>query len=219
MPTVPYYVDGKRVPSTTGITGRWKESGGLINWAWQCGVDGKDYRKERDKAADAGTLVHAMVEAHASGTELPDILNQFETKHPPEIFEPALVGFGAYMEWVEQTKLEVVEQEIHLVSTEYRYGGTPDAIGYCNSKLALLDWKTGRFYPDHLLQLAAYRQLLHENRPDDKLESFHLLRFGREHGQFVHYSWPKAVIDEAWESFVLMRELYDRDKKLKAIAK
>ena len=219
MPTSPYYVDGKRVPSTTTIIGRWKESGGLIHWAWQLGVDGKDYRQERNKAADAGTLVHAMVEQHAGGALVETIIAQAELEHPEEILNPAKTGFKAYLEWAEQTKLEVIEQEMPLVSAEYHYGGTPDAVGYCNGKLALLDWKTGKFYRDHLLQLAAYRHLLHENRPEDKLESFHLLRFGREFGQFVHYSWPVAIIDEAWESFVLMRELYDRDKKLKAIAK
>lgn len=61
--------DGTRVPGTTTIIGRFKESGGLIWWAWDLGMKGLDYRDVRDKAADAGTLVHAMVEAHAAGED------------------------------------------------------------------------------------------------------------------------------------------------------
>ena len=67
MPTQIYKTkDGKRVPSVTTITGRFKESGGLIWWAWDLGIQGIDYRKVRDSAADAGTLAHAMIcEKHA----------------------------------------------------------------------------------------------------------------------------------------------------------
>lgn len=35
-----YYLDGKRVPSVTTIISRFKESGGLIHWSWQCAWDG-----------------------------------------------------------------------------------------------------------------------------------------------------------------------------------
>ena len=68
MPTAKagyYLVDGTRVPSVTTVLGRFKESGPLIHWAWGLGIQGKDYREERDKAADAGTLAHAAVAAWA----------------------------------------------------------------------------------------------------------------------------------------------------------
>jgi len=53
--------DGVRVPSVTTIIGRFKESGGLIHWAWALGMEGKDYRQVRDSAADAGSLAHSMI--------------------------------------------------------------------------------------------------------------------------------------------------------------
>lgn len=60
---------GKRVPSVTTILSRFKESGGLLHWAWNLGIEGKDYRAERDKAADSGTLVHEMIDRHFSGKD------------------------------------------------------------------------------------------------------------------------------------------------------
>ena len=63
MPTFDYKDSkGTRLPGTTTIINRFKESGGLIHWAWTVGRDGGDYRKARDKAADAGTIAHDMIE-------------------------------------------------------------------------------------------------------------------------------------------------------------
>ena len=64
MPTPPqgyFNAAGERIPGTTTIIGRFKESGALVHWAWKLGMEGKDYREVR--AADAGTAAHAMMEA------------------------------------------------------------------------------------------------------------------------------------------------------------
>ena len=66
-----YLADGSHVPSVTTIIGRFKESGGLIHWAWALGKEGKDYREVRDKAADAGTMAHDAVEAWVHGKRSP----------------------------------------------------------------------------------------------------------------------------------------------------
>src|SRR5437016_14335006 len=58
---------GKKVPGCTTILNRWKESGGLIQWAFNCGRDGIDLNQARDRAADAGTCTHEMIDAHLHG--------------------------------------------------------------------------------------------------------------------------------------------------------
>jgi hypothetical protein len=71
MPSPPkgYYLkDGKtRVPGVTTIIGKFKESGGLVHWAWDLGMQGIDYRKARDDAANVGTIAHGMVEQWIKG--------------------------------------------------------------------------------------------------------------------------------------------------------
>ena len=62
-PTAYRLEDGTRVPGVTTITNKFKDSGGLIHWAWQCGIDGVDYRAKRDEAGDVGHLAHAAVDA------------------------------------------------------------------------------------------------------------------------------------------------------------
>jgi hypothetical protein len=202
--------DGKRVPGVTTITSRYKESGGLIHWAWQCGVDGVDYRQKRDDAGDVGHVAHALIEAdiHGESFEMPP---QTTAEHRAM----ALAALDAFRAWKTATKVEIIETELPLVSDEYRFGGTLDAVGRIVGELVLLDWKSGnKVYPEMLVQVAAYRQLWEEHYPQP-ITGLHLLRVGKEHGDFHHHSWPLAVLDAGWEAFKLMRALYDLDATLK----
>lgn len=214
-----YNAAGKRVPGVTTITGCWKPSvEGLLVWANKLGLEGKNHREARDEAASIGTLVHDMVEQHAHGKS-PESVRSKWSSLKPDLFGQADQGFQAYLDWAAQTKLEIVETETPLVSETHQFGGTPDAIGYANGKLALLDWKSGgHVYSDMLMQLAAYRQLWHENHPTDRLESCHLLRFGKEHGDFHHHSFTNEIMDKAWDAFLRLREVYELDKTLKKVA-
>jgi len=199
--------DGTRVPSVTTIISRFKESGGLVHWAWQLGCDGKDYRKVRDEAADAGTLAHAMVEAEIQGKLYqPD-------GYDTETIEKAHQAYKAYQEWKRQTQLRALETECPLVSEGHRFGGTLDAM-FVQDKLSLGDWKTSNsIYPDYLVQLSAYSILWRENYPTLPITGgFHLLRFSKE-GDFAHHWW--GDLREAEEAFLLMRRLYDLMDKLK----
>src|SRR5688572_16816693 len=112
--------DGERVPSVTTIISRFKEAGGLVHWAWQLGVDGKDYREERDQAAGIGTMAHTLVENWIHGSPL-------VIDGKPEDTEKAHKAFGAFLQWADQSRLAVTHTEVGLVSEKHRYGGTLDA--------------------------------------------------------------------------------------------
>ena len=203
--------DGTRVPSVTTVLGRFKDAGPLMHWAWQCGVDGKDFRKVRDDAADAGTLAHQAVEAHVRQQPI-------AWAGDPAVIERAQKAFGAFLEWADQTKLTVDKTELPLVSEKYRFGGTFDAI-LLGAKRAMGDWKSSNgIYGEYLAQLAAYGQLWQENFPEEPIEGgFHLLRFDKTHGDFTHKWWGE--LSAGWEYFLRLREAYEYDKELKARAK
>lgn len=212
MPTIPYKTaDGKRVPGVTTVIGRFKESGGLIHWAWDLGMQGKDYRTERDAAAGSGTLAHAMIEA---------AIHEREFERPADadddMWEKAQAGFAAYEKWADQSDLQVILTEAHLVSEKYRFGGTPDAIGLVNGELCILDWKTSNaLYYDNLIQVVSYKALYEENYPHDKITGgIHICRFSKEHADFEHRHFASGL-EEPWRAFVLMRELYDITTALK----
>lgn len=211
-----YKIGNEKVPGVTTIIGRFKDSGGLLFWAFEQGklaergeID--SLYDKRDEAGDAGTLAHAMVEAYINFAEMPDLL-----PYPDEIVTLAKQGFENYKTWQSNNRIEIVCQEMELVSETYRFGGCPDAIGRDNKgNLCLLDWKTSNgVYQDYIIQLAAYRQLWEENNPDQPLiGGYHLCRFSKEHADFTHHYWSE--LDDAWEQFKLFRTAYDIDKKLK----
>jgi hypothetical protein len=219
MPTAPYYLkDGSRVPGTTTIIQRFKESGGLMQWAFKQGQSGAlRLYDEAEKAAEIGTVAHAMVEAFIDGKSEAEC-QQLARTLPPEAEPKVMSAFTAYKTWQSNFQVEIVCKEIHLVSEKYRYGGTPDAIGLVGAQLpilALLDWKTSNgIYTDYLIQLAAYKNLWEENFPERPLTGgSHLLRFAKEHGDFGHHYF--ADLGNAWRQFLLFREAYEIDKELK----
>lgn len=200
--------DGARVVGTTTVIGRFKDSGALLFWAYGVGKSGAPtLYGGRDEAADAGTLVHSMVEAHIHGDAYPEI---------PEKHKAACdSAFGAWLQWLDGSKMEMIATELPLVSEQFRFGGTIDAVARdASGKLCIIDFKTSNgVYPDYAIQVAAYGQLWDEHHPDDKITGgFHLCRFAKEHGDFEHRHFQN--LPEAWELFTLYRKAYDLDKQL-----
>lgn len=206
--------NGTKVPGTTTVAKMIDDPGGLIHWAWQCGVDGKDYRAERDTAASIGTLAHDMVECHITG--IPHVPAPGLDENAVEKAEQA---FTAYLAWEKRTKLKIVQTEISLVSERYRFGGTLDAIGEIDGELCLLDWKSSnRIYPAYLLQLAAYTELWNENRGDFRpiTGGAHLCRFSKDYPDFHHHHF--ASLGGEWEAFLHCLALYRARQTIKGRA-
>ncbi len=194
------------MPSVTTIISCAKDSGGLIHWAWNLGMQGKDYRVERDTAADAGTLAHAAVDNWIHGK--PVVFEGTE-----EVCAKARKSFGAFVEWANQTQLKATHTEMPLVSEAHAYGGTFDAL-LVREKRSMGDWKSSnKCYPEYLIQVAAYGKLWEANYPNEPIEGgFHLLRFDKTFGDFHHHWWGE--LDRAWDAFLHLRELYEIKKEL-----
>jgi hypothetical protein len=204
--------DGTKVSSVTTVLGRFKESGGLLQWAFQVGKSGAaTLYEKRDEAADVGSLVHDTIQARIHKEQEPAI--------PEAMRERVMSALSAYQEWFDGNRMTIVATEVPQVSELYRFGGTIDAVARDGKgRLCLLDWKTSNgVYPDYAIQLAAYRQLWNENGPADEQITdggYHLCRFAKEHGDFEHRYWPD--LSEAFEEFTLLVKAYELDKKLKA---
>lgn len=211
-PTAYKLDDGTRVPSVTTITKRFADSGGLIRWAHQMGIEGKDMDAERDEAADAGRLAHAMIENIMTCRGLREGIE----KQDAETEAKAACAVDAFLSWKTQVKLEVLETEMPLVSHEHRFGGTFDALARIDGRIATLDWKSSkRVYADMIIQQAGYSLLIEECYHDERTpEGVALLRIGKEFADFHYHFYPKPVIDLARKAFLSQRALYEIDKQL-----
>ena len=222
-----YSLNGEKYPGTTTVIGRFKDSGGLLHWAFAQGklAEQGKIQKLYDKAneaADIGTAAHSAIETHVNGGNPEAAINTL--LQVPEDRLKAMNAFALYLKWEQQTGIKMISkyQEIQLVCPQYKFGGTPDAIGEINGEIVLLDWKTSNgVYQDYIIQLAAYQHLINNGvrMSDGKPLDFkvskgaHLLRFAKEHPDFGHRYF--GDLDKAWRQFVLFREAYEIDKELK----
>lgn len=210
--------DGTKVPGTTTITGRWKESGGLLHWAHKRGVEHPDepLYAARDEAGSVGTFVHESWEAHLRGTEAPEFPRSFTEKMRDQVKR----SLAAAIQWKEDSNLIVTPHERPLVSVRYQFGGTPDATIKGRRGGALGDWKTnkGGFYIDAWFQMAAYILLIEECEPETDLsDGIHLIRFGKNGGEFDHKHIPRdhPVLPLATDQFVRYIDAFNAEKQIK----
>lgn len=212
--------DGTPVPGTTTVVGRFKESGALIGWAYNCGKQGIDMRAAKDDAADAGSCAHEMIHAHVCGMPF----SYGDPRWTSVTIKRAEHAYLAYLEWVAQSNLKVIAAEQQLVSEKYRFGGCFDAVVRTGNTLSLMDYKTSNaIYSDMLVQVAGgYSLLWQEHHPDQSLHGMDLLRISKpkhpdDPVSFEHRHFSAEVFPICQRAFLLMRELYDLDKRVKGL--
>jgi len=204
--------DGTIVPGTTTVTGV-LDKPALRYWANDIGLQGIDMRKYVDAAANVGTLAHYMAECDLRG-EKPDLSEYAPTDISKA--ENALIKFWDYRD---EHQLEPILVEGKLVSEEYRYGGQIDFYGKRDGVLAQIDFKTGKpnartgsgIYPEMMLQVTAYRQLLIEN--GYPVERVFILRIGRDETE----GFEEREVDRTdvrWEMFKHCLGIYYLQEKL-----
>lgn len=199
---------GEVVPSVTTIISRFKDSGPLVWWANQQGLQGKTLEEARRPAMTAGTMAHELIEASVTGQPVPDLVGD------PDVIAAAQTAFSVYGRWQTTTHLKITQSEMALVSDRHRFGGRLDAIGEVGGLRVLLDFKAANsIYSDYILQLAGYGILWSEAYPDQPLDGgYYLLRLSKEHGDFSYHHFPSLENEKA--AFLLMVDLYRRVKEI-----
>jgi hypothetical protein len=200
-----YLADGTRVPAATTIAGWAGDKNGLINWAkrtwYNGGQAGVAFEDVYTPEADIGTLVHTLIEAEIHGLAHPKI--------PADFRRAVASAFGAWQEWIENSRITVVATELPLVSELHRFGGTLDAIlRDRHGRLAVGDWKSSKaVYGEYLRQVAAYGLLWDEWNDEKVTGGYHIVRFSKEHGDMEHRYYPE--LEDARTLFLMLREAYD----------
>jgi PD-(D/E)XK nuclease superfamily len=213
--------EGEEVPGGSTICKIGDSPEPLIMWAWKLGMEGKDYRKERDRAADIGTLAHFMCEAFLNGfvCDLSD--------YQQEERDRALVCYSKFLDWWEEQELRVVATETQLVHPTLRFGGTIDLVARDKQgRLCLLDLKTSKRISDsYIRQIAGYTLLWDDNQPSEikeieglglkvrhlqnQIERWGIIRIGKQdEGDFEAVWYEEEQILACEETFQAQVKLY-----------
>ncbi len=115
--------------------------------------------KERDEAAEMGTLVHELVEIW-----LLDQLNNSSSfdKRLRDFPELAVEVFRKkFLPWAYDVGLVPYATECMVYHEELGYGGQVDFLGEIEGRVKVADWKTAKaLRTSNLIQIAAYRRAL-----------------------------------------------------------
>lgn len=196
-----YKLDGKNLLSVTGILGVINKPM-LIPWAVNQAVSflqghlgepitdellaeaKSQHEKVRDEAASLGHQVHEWCNGYLMGKEPP---------LPEDI--RVMNGVLAFLKWVEEHDVKFTESEKLVYSKQCGYVGTMDAVAIIDGKKCVLDFKTGKgVYPEHHMQVAAYRHAAEEEGMEFDGDSV-IVQFGKEDGEFKVYPCPNHVDD------------------------
>ena len=100
-----------------------------------------------------------------------------------------------------------------LVSEEYQFGGTFDAICEVNGKLVICDWKTSNaVYDEFLIQLGAYRQLIQENLGYDIRGAILLKLDKEEKGVYEEHHYKIKDLNWGWKMFKLLLKIQENKR-------
>ncbi len=149
---------GKPIPSVTEVLDVLAKPG-LLRWAWQQGVEGRDYLDVLDERADVGSLVHRRILAFFRG----DNINLYA--YDLEQVEEAERCFSKFASWLK--KHNVVPILLEEALTCETFGGTVDNYCVLDGVKTIIDYKTSKaVYFEHFCQLAGYKMLLDLNGYD-----------------------------------------------------
>lgn len=78
-------------------------------------------------------------------------------------YPPAYEGYIAgILKFLKDMKPKILMSDTIVFSDTHGFAGSLDAVIELNGRKVLIDLKTGNTYPEHRLQLSAYKQALHE---------------------------------------------------------
>lgn len=193
---------GQKVPSVTTIIGNnlgWNKKL-LLGWTRKMLNQGIDPIRIRDFAGEVGTVAHGLVEQYFTG----EVFNIYE--YPADAVTNAQIAYGAFESFASTRELVMESSELPLVHEKLQYGGTIDWLGTMDGKFCLIDFKTSTgVYPDHLIQLAAYREIYGYNT-QNLLDEAHILHLDKRTGNPALHTITN--FKPYWETFKLLLKLH-----------
>ena len=168
------------VPRVTSIISKCTSNDRLMHWANNLGFKHKSFEKERNSAANIGTLCHENIDA---------FLESDKHKLPKTLPIEAKNAYLSFQKWFYDifllADINIVFHEKTLVCRYF--GGTLDGLYNINGKLYLVDYKTSNHISyNYCLQLAAYRYML-LNELNIKIDGCIILQLSKKSIEYTEY--------------------------------
>lgn len=205
---------GTILPGVTTILGEANKPA-LMEWAYKLAIQGIDYKKVRDQAADVGTASHFICECYIKQRN--PVFKDLDN----EIVSKATRSFKKFQEFWDTSGFKTIEVESQLVSETQWFGGTIDyVVENREGNLLLMDLKTSKgIYESYVAQVAAYSKLWNENR-ERKISAWSIFRIGKEDPEDQEYKelfYPMILAGAS--RFNGLHAAYQARKEIEALMK
>ena len=204
-----YYIGEKRVKSVTTLIGAnlgWNFYP-LLNWNLKLMKEGIDPREELKTAGRVGTLAHVMIEEFIKGGRV------FLDGYSPKEISHAKEAYYNFLTFKKDYNPEILETELKMVSEQYKFGGTCDAVAKVkigkNKKLMILDWKSSNsIHSEHKIQIAAYAKMYEENS-GERIKGALIVRLDKDKKEYEVEHLKIKDLDWGWKVFKLILKLQE----------
>lgn len=186
-----YDIDGIEYPSVTTVLDCLGKGDGLLYWAVGLAVTyirqnrglglsldelldhaSKNWKTVKEEAANIGSEIHDLIERYIK--EGRDAVGNYR----PEVEH----GFLAFLEWERAHEVKWIKSEMSVISKEFGYAGTLDAICIYEGRAYVIDFKSSKAFNDSMgMQIAAYRSAAVEM--GHTVEGMGILRLDKLTGQ------------------------------------
>jgi len=163
-----------------------------------------------DPSASFGVETHDMIEnIIKSGSMDENVIC------PDHLIPVKQSFFRWYKREKELRNMEIIHTELPLVSQQYGFAGTADAVARVTirgeSKIVVLDWKTSNQLRNHYaLQIAAYSKLYEENY-NEPIYAGVVIKFSKVNADYEVRSVRN--LDKVFEHFMSYKYVWDLEQK------
>lgn len=169
----------------------------------------KEYRrnaKNDTTAADRGSEVHEALALWLKGEP-----NKVEASKLNELQRHQ---YMSACEWMVKNGFKPVYVEEPIYHPLMGYAGTPDAIGFMDDKLTVLDFKTGKVWPSHKVQVTAYAEMHSAMKPGESCRHACILGLPRKLDQELveHCNAYSPYYLEVFKACLTIHEFNQKEK-------
>lgn len=205
MHTIYKDLKGVEVPSVTTVL-KVLNKPALVSWANSLGFKRQSYKKELERTARVGTLVHSYAEERFNKKLFRDMKRAFRLDDFSR--EQALSAYNGFKMWLRDNKdLEVIASEKELVSNKNKYGGTIDLIAKIDGETFIVDFKTSaKVHSTMFLQLSAYVYMAEEN--GIKIDRVGIVRLSKNKGNYEFVVMKRKKLQPYFDIFLKLLDVY-----------
>lgn len=197
------------IPSVTWICGHYPKGIAFYKWLADKGWDESQALKQA--AGDKGSKIHAAIEALIAGGEvkLDDKLMNNTTGEMEELTTEEWEAILSFVLWANEVKPKFLISEMTVLSEQYGFAGTVDAVVQIEDQVYIVDFKSSQYvWPEYELQISAYKQALSEMGRKTENAKLAILQVGYKRNK---KGYKFTEIEDQFPLFLAARQIWEKE--------